>query len=264
MKILIAGSNSRESENKTKQYNLGKLYSILSEKKDIEKWNDKHLLMVDSGAHSWNKSDITVTGVKGRSKLPSAKIFLKDYSNFIKKYSTKKVIFVEFDVYGKLDYQDITDEYNKIMQIDGNFKIIRVYHPVLDGGSFDILKQWIDEGQDYIGIGNDSIPYLDKIFLMTEDKIKIHGFAMTKLSLLEKYPFFSVDSTTPLSTVLFGNYPNKFIGMKDKKKVIEEKSIEIFHDDWERLENALIKVKKTEKYLTQLWKNKGIIWNELF
>lgn len=264
MKILIAGSNTRNSEQITKDYGLGKLYSILNEKKEIENWDDKYFLMVDSGAHSWNKTDITKVGMSRKTSLPPAKNFFDEYINFIKKHKSKKAIFVEFDTYGKLSYDYITEKYHQILELEGNFKYLRVYHPILDNGSLNLLRQWIDEGQDYIGIGNDSIPYLDKIFLLTGDKIRIHGFAMTKLNLLEKYPFYSADSTTPLSTVIFGNYADKNIAMKDKQKVIEQRSPEIFHDDWERLENAIIKVKETETYLTALWAKRGIVWNDVF
>lgn len=264
MKIIVAGSNTRGVEDYCKKYKSPKLYSILGQKNDIQNWDDNHFLMVDSGAHSWNKETITKIGMKRTSKIKPAGEFIKEYYKFIKKHRDKKVIFVEFDVYGHLSKKKIDKMYYKIINLKNfNGKFIRVYHPMIDNGTLEILKEWINEGQKYIGIGNDSIPYLDDIFALTKDEVKIHGFAMTKIPLLEKYPFFSVDSTSPLSTVIFGRYTKPIMSFKEKDDIIKEKSIECFQDDWERLEKAVIETKKTEEYLTDLWIKKGIKWPEI-
>tara|TARA_R100000805_G_C3612533_1_gene113376 strand:- start:680 stop:1477 length:798 start_codon:yes stop_codon:yes gene_type:complete len=263
MKIIVAGSNTRGVEDYCKKYHVPKLYSILNEKKDIEKWDDKHFLMVDSGAHSWNKETITKIGLKRHSKIKPANEFINTYFNFIKQHKDKKVIWVEFDVYGHLPLETIDEFYNEVKKLNIAGKFIRVYHPILDNGDLTILKKWINQGQDYIGIGNDSTNILHKIFSLTKDKIKIHGFAMTKLPLMEKYPFFSVDSTSPLSTVIFGRYTKPIMNFNEKKDIYASKSIECFQNDEERLENAVKETKETEKYITKLWKEKKVIWNDI-
>ena len=264
MKIFIAGSNTRGCGQACIDNGVPKLYSFKSEKNDIMKWDDANLLMVDSGAHSWNKETINKMGMKKAAKLENATTYLSRYEKFIKDYAEKRTIFVEYDVYGHLKKEDIDESYLRVESIKKNSIFMRVYHPMLDDGKLKILKEWIENGQTYIGIGNDSIPYLDKIFDVTKDKIRIHGFAMTKIEILETYPFFSVDSTTPISTVIFGNYADKYLGMKDKEEVIRRHSIEIFHEDEERLNNAIKQVKKTELYLTRLWERRKIKWNNVF
>jgi hypothetical protein len=263
MKIIVAGSNASNSSEVCRELGLYKLHSILNEKRDIENWDDSHFLMVDSGAHSWNKKDLAHVGMASKKKLPDAKEFLYTYIQFIKKHKDKKMVFVEFDVYNTLPYKYITDKYNEIMDIGGNFKLIRVYHEMLDGGSLDILRKWIDEGQDYIGVGADCAPIFDKIFSITKDKIKLHGFAMTKLPYIEKYPFWSVDSTSPLTTVIFGRYTTPIMNFKGREDVARQKSIECYHEDDERLRNALIETKMTQDYIDELWKKRGIEWKDL-
>ena len=263
MKIIIAGSNTRNVEFQVKKYGGTKLYSILNEKKQIQEWDDDFFLMVDSGAHSWNKETITKIGMKRTSKLKPAAEFMRYYFNFIKKHAHRKLIFVEFDVYGHLPVEQIDKMYEEVMALNPVARFIRVYHPILDGGSLDVLRKWIDEGQEYIGIGNDSTPILDDIFALTRDKVKLHGFAMTKLGLMEKYPFFSVDSTSPLSTVIFGRYTRPIMSFNERDDIAAMKSIECFHLDHERIERAVIETLRTEKYATELWAKKGVIWEDL-
>lgn len=236
---------------------------MLNERKLIENWNDENFLMVDSGAHSWNKENITPTGMKRTSKLKPADEFLINYLEFIKTHKDKKVVWVEFDVYGCLDRKLIDDFYDEVQKIGIKGKMIRVYHPMLDNGDFKTLKKWIDDGHEYIGIGNDSTPYLDDIFNLTKDKVKLHGFAMTKLGLMEKYPFFSVDSTSPLSTVIFGRYTRPIMAFNEREDIFKAKSIECYDDDWQRLEKAILETKKTQEYITELWSKRGIVWESL-
>jgi len=263
MKIIVAGSNTRGVEDVCKKYGAPKLYSILNEKKQIEDWDDNYFLMVDSGAHSWNKETITPVGMKRTKKIRPASEFIKFYFNFIKLHGHKKLIFVEFDVYGHLPVEQIDKFYYDIKALNLKSKFIRVYHPMLDNGTLTTLQKWIDEGQEYIGIGNDSTPYLDDIFSLTRDKVRIHGFAMTKLGLMEKYPFFSVDSTSPLSTVIFGRYTTPIMSFNERDDIMKMKSIECYHDDHERIENAVIETIKTQEYITNLWKKKKIEWENL-
>lgn len=263
MKVIVAGSNTRGVEKMVKDNGLCKLYSMLNERKLIDNWDDDYFLMIDSGAHSWNKETITPVGMKRGTKLKPAKDFIKFYFDYIEKNKHKKSVFVEFDVYGHLPIEQIDEFADNVQKLNGNSKFIRVYHPILDGGDLSILKKWIDQGHTYIGIGNDSTPYLDKIFNITRNEIKIHGFAMTKLGLMLRYPFFSVDSTTPLSTVIFGRYSRPIMSFDDRKDVIERKSIQCYDGDEARLLKAVIETKSTEDFVTEVWKQKGITWNEL-
>lgn len=263
MKILVAGSNTRGAQELCLKHGAPKLYSFLNERSLIEKWDDKDLLMVDSGAHTWNKEVITTFAAPKKKKIEPAETFIRKYFDFFKAHCHKRMVFVEFDVYGHLPIEWIDQLYKRVMLLNPVAKFMRVYHPILDNGSLDTMRKWIDEGQDYIGIGNDSMGILDDIFMLTRDKVRLHGFAMTKMPLMERYPFFSCDSTSPLSSVIFGKYSVPPMKFKKRAEVIAEKSIECYHDDYERIENCIKELKICEKYVTDLWTLKGITWKEL-
>lgn len=261
---MVAGSDTRNSEQLCQKYNVPKLYSMLNERKQIENWNDDYFLMVDSGAHSWNKAAMTPVGMKRKTKLKPAGEFIQEYFDFISSNRHRKLVFVEFDVYLDLPKQQIDEMYDAVHALDGLVsKFCRVYHPTLDNATFEVLKKWVDDGHEYILIANDSLPYLDKIFNITRDKVKVHGLAMTKTTLIEKYPFFSVDSTSPLSTVIFGRYSRPIMAFNEREDIFKAKSIECYDDDWQRLEKAIVETKLTQDYITELWKKKGVKWDDL-
>lgn len=98
---------------------------------------------------------------------------------------------------------------------------------------------------------------------MTRDRVRVHGFAMTKLDLMEAYPFYSVDSTSPLASVIFGKYSLPNMKFKKRDQVIKEKSIECFHDDHERMEKCIVDLIVVQNYITELWAKKGVIWRDI-
>lgn len=84
------------------------------------------------------------------------------------------------------------------------------------------LVKYLDEGYDYIFLGGmvpESTPYLidwldhlfDKYLALPDGtaRVKIHGFGLTTFELMERYPWFSVDSTSWVQIGMFGNilYP---------------------------------------------------------
>jgi hypothetical protein len=98
------------------------------------------------------------------------------------------------------------------------------------------LEKYIGEGYDYIFLGGmvpESAPYLrrwlDRIFdryLTNPDgtaKIKVHGFGLTAIELMRRYPWYSVDST---SWVLAGRYGfvNVDLPTRDLKIAISDQS----------------------------------------
>jgi len=264
MLIMVAGSDTRGSEECCYNHNVPKLYSMLNERKQIDNWNDDYFLMVDSGAHSWNKAAMTPIGMKRKTKLKPAGEFIEEYFQYIKDNRHRKLVFVEFDVYLDLPKEQIDKMYYDVQALDGLVaKFCRVYHPTLDNATFTTLQQWVDEGQEYILIANDSLPYLDAIFNITRDKVKVHGLAMTKTGLIEKYPFFSVDSTSPLSTVIFGRYSRPIMAFNEREDIFKARSIECYDDDWQRLEKAILETKETQNYITELWLKKGVKWEDL-
>ena len=80
------------------------------------------------------------------------------------------------------------------------------------------LVKYLDQGYDYIFLGGmvpESTPYLlgwldhiwDKYLALPDGtaRVKIHGFGLTTFELMDRYPWFSVDSTSWVQIGMFGN-----------------------------------------------------------
>lgn len=262
MKIFAAGSGSKALMGQAQTLGVNKLYSALNEAKQIEQWPGHQELLVDSGAHSWNKSTITsghVGKVLKAKGLPDIDDWMKSYKQFIHKLKDTNHIFVELDVYG-IKGVKIVDDYVKSIYEETGKRLLRVYHPVLDGGSCETMLKWAEEGYPYLGVANDSLDILDKVFKITKDKIKVHGFAITKHNYLYKYPFYSVDSTTVISGLLYGGifeYPLKFTG---KDKLIKYRRKELAYDNDMNSLHSFDELLKVERLFTDLWTKRGVIW----
>lgn len=105
-------------------------------------------------------------------------------------------------------------EYLKAMESLG-CKVQPVFHAREDES---YLKKYLDEGYDYIFIGG-MVPestkwllgWLDDLFdryLTNPDgtaRVKLHGFGLTDQTLMLRYPWYSVDSSSWLMTGIFGS-----------------------------------------------------------
>ena len=80
------------------------------------------------------------------------------------------------------------------------------------------LKRCLDEGYDYIFLGGmvpETTQYLlgwldhvwDKYLALPDGtaRVKVHGFGLTTFELMERYPWYSVDSTSWVQISMFGN-----------------------------------------------------------
>ena len=87
------------------------------------------------------------------------------------------------------------------------------------------------------------------------DKCKVHGLGITGKKVLQKYPFYSVDST---SWLVFQQYGTS--------KAIPNKTLQKYHcknSHWSRRNQYEINYYlENEEYLTKLWKKRGIYWND--
>jgi len=205
---------------------------------------NKVSLFLDSGAHSlYVKLGMVKTlsgqklslmkglGSTGKDNYAYAKTkefrdYLDAYIKFVHENKDYLTTYVNLDVIGNAD---LTWENQKIMESHG-LKPIPVYH---FGENFKWLKMYVDK-YDYVGIGglgqgiskNDFIGMGDRVFSFICDtsnnlpRVKVHGFAMTSLDLMLRYPWYSVDSTSWVLTSRFGSvYVPRF---KDGKYVYDK------------------------------------------
>lgn len=153
-------------------------------------------LFLDSGAFSAFTKGITID-------IQDYIQFIKDNQDVIETYANLDVI---GDPAGTLDNQEIMER--------AGLNPLPCFHY---GEDIDYLKYYLSK-HEYIALGGmvpistaDLIPWLDDIFgyHICDDqgypKVKIHGFGLTSLKLMLRYPWYSVDSTSWVMTGRMGS-----------------------------------------------------------
>ena len=198
-------------------------------------------LMCDSGAHSYFERNVrNKTGIYDRHlwnwdafKEPVFHEFLMDYILFLKENKDKITTAVSLDAiydpetsYGIYCY----------MKYGHGLDVLPVYHFAEDIKWFQLYMQHTD----YIGISGlgqgipkqDYYEWVNQVFELICDKQtgipqwKIHGFALTSVEVMVKYPFYSVDSSSWVQFSRFGKImvPQLINGVYDYTK----KPLDIF------------------------------------
>jgi hypothetical protein len=160
--------------------NSGILYSYYYVQKK-ETLNFVNSYFLDSGAFSaWRKSVI---------------IDIEKYISFVQFHKNSIETFANLDVIG----DPIATWKNQRIMESYNLNPIPCFH---FGEDLKWLKKYV-ERYEYVALGGmvgktkrkALILWLDQVFKIIE-KTKTHGFGITDLLLLKKYPWYSVDSTT--------------------------------------------------------------------
>jgi len=138
------------------------------------------------------------------------KIDIQEYIEFIKKYKRHLEVYANLDV---IKNPDATFRNQLIMEKAG-LEPLPVFH---FGSDIKWLRRYIDRGHDYIALGvaqnntTDKLsPWLDTLFskYLTDSDgmpiIKVHGFAVTNFTVMLRYPWYSVDSTSWIITARTG------------------------------------------------------------
>lgn len=234
MKIYLAG-NPKAKPRDIREHIDYKLWSYYHEKKQAIEWGSEGQLL-DSGAFTaWTK------GVE---------IDIDELIAFIKLHKPENAI--QLDVIGK---EEETWENYRYMTSKG-VEVLPVIHYK---ASEKHIKRVVKKA-DYICLGG-LVPlarrkkklqeWLDYIFTFEEiRKVKVHCLGITTRWVLERYPFYSVDSTSYLSIF---RYPQSDSYNKVKQKVYSRQRAVLEEID---------KTKKLEKYITELWKRRGIIFKD--
>jgi len=154
-------------------------------------------IFLDSGAYS--------------AFTKKVEIKIDEYIEFIKKNSEYVRWYSNLDVIGDPD-ESIKNQ--KYMESKG-LKPLPCYHY---GEPPEYLLNYLSKGYDYICIGGmvpvptvSLITWLDLLwntYLVDKNgmpKVKVHGFGMTSLEIIFRYPWYSVDSTSWVLTSRFGS-----------------------------------------------------------
>jgi len=199
----------------------------------------KIMLFIDSGAHSLYNKFVRGSG-KGFGKgsyewytTPEFWEYVDKYAEFIHENKHVIDVYANVDVIGHPEYT-----YNVQKYLENKWKL-RPLPVVHFGTEIKYLQRYIEEGHDYIAIGglgqevvsSTYYQWADRIFDYICDNparlptVKIHGFALTSLRLMLRYPWYSVDSTAWVVTGRMGAiYVPRF---KNGKWVYNENSWKI-------------------------------------
>lgn len=158
-----------------------------------------------------NKVDLFLDSGAFSAWTQGIEINIQDYIEFIKKYKDEIDLYANLDVISfspnpsdKEEAARKTLENQKIMESAG-LSPLPVFHV---GEPWKYLEYYLKK-YDYIGLGGMVqqpktilIPWLDKVFgdficdKRGYPKVKVHGFGLTSVPLMIRYPWYSVDSTT--------------------------------------------------------------------
>lgn len=198
MKIFLAGSgwNRHCWENRDffDFYRLESFVYIKGEEKNISKYK---MFLLDSGAFTFMSK---VNGVVDWDN------YIETYADFINKYDVK--YFFELDIDVIVGIKEVERLRNKLESLT-NKKCIPVWHK---SRGLDYWKKMCKE-YDYIAIGGIVTQEIKRteydvfyplLKIAKENNTKVHGLGFTNLKGLEKYKFYSVDSTSWLSGNRFG------------------------------------------------------------
>ncbi len=164
---------------------------------------------LDSGAYSFLQNT--------QSKVQNIDQYFFNYINFIKQYKNNIDLYANLDVISRSDFTksaELSFLNWKIMKKEGLDPI-----PVLHyGENGKWLQKYLDAGCSYIALGgfancitkNKYVIWADKIWknILTDEKnmpiVKVHGFGITSVPIIFRYPWYSVDSTSWRMTADYG------------------------------------------------------------
>lgn len=173
--------------------------------------NTEHGLFLDSGAFSLFSQVRTSTADAKRGKTDFSWYESREFAAYMDRYAAfvKENLDV-LDVYATVDVifnPELTWKAQKYLEKKHGLKPLPVVH---FGSDLSWLRKYLDAGYDYIAFGGSAqnvgpelyIQWADRAFDVVCDtpdrmpRCKVHGFAVTGLKLMFRYPWFSVDSTT--------------------------------------------------------------------
>lgn len=130
--------------------------------------------------------------------------YMDAYAAFVKEHKIGIDFYANVDAIGNpaLSYRNL-----KYLEEQHDLKPVPIIH---NGTDLKWIERHIREGYDYIGFGvsmrvfsrESTLTWLDKAFDLVCSgpgrlpRVKIHGFGITSIGFLFRYPFFSTDSTT--------------------------------------------------------------------
>ena len=175
----------------------------------MQKKKKEVTLFLDSGAHSLYMKLMLQNNTFNEKEYDE---YFDNYIQFIKDNEQFIDTYVNLDVIN----DPVRSMKNYKRMIKEGLNPIGVVHP---GEEYKWIDQYIEMGCEYIGLGGLGQFFTKQKYYQWADqawakhicksdgmpKVKVHGFAMTSLDLMLRYPWWSVDSTSWVQTGRFGN-----------------------------------------------------------
>lgn len=198
--------------------------------------------LLDSGGFSARKHGLTIN--------------VKDYAKYLNNY--------KIEVAFNLDVMDNAESLKnqRYLEEHTNTYVLPVYHGTewLDK-KWDGLLDYYIEHYPFISLGGmagketseeNMERFRNFVFSKTRDKVMVHGLGMTNIRILQKCPFFTVDSTSWMSPALFaGSSVHSPEWMKANAK-----SRHFSYNILDEIPYWL----NFEKDFTRLWERRGLKW----
>lgn len=290
MKVYLAGYEGVSTSYEValpKDYNvfLTYFYKKNSERclEFMKENNQKRIVTIDSGAHSFfgfiGSSVTDQSGKQKLDKMPDPNKYFEEYAAWLQSHHHLLSYFVELDLHVIVGYKRVKEWRQELIR-NGLFKkCIPVHHAYNSDRDFDEL---LDQAESrYIGlegiIDKDNVlPYNSLLKKCYAKQVKAHCFAMTKPVYMDKYPFYSVDSSRWLNPIKYGCFDiwdSKRAELKTVKstqkdffKYNTDVSLHSKNRDKEIARKKLLysadQYFNMQNYFTKLWQARGVNWKD--
>ena len=218
-------------------------YFYMFKRPDLQEkiiYGSKPPFLLDSGAFSF---------MSGKTINQGWESYLRDYISFINKYDIN--LFFELDIDAVVGHDKVLDLRKQLEDGTGK-KCIPVWHKSRG------KEEWFNliESYDYVAIGGLVAKFIKQSehkylpwFLQTarKQKTKVHCLGYTATKSLDKYPFYSIDSTSWTSANRYGEahtFNGKHIERRRSQKgqrAIYEKLVVHNFKEWTKYANHMEK-----------------------
>lgn len=223
--LYFAGSSVPDAEQWLIRNNSNRLQSQLNDRPNIKRWcesSNNGKLFIDSGAFSAH--------TKGKN------LDVDEYINYVNTLDDYIHIFAQVDhIPGKFRQPKTPEQLAEAPKLSwdnylymkdkvkSKHKLLPIFHQGEDFKWLINMLEFTDSDGHipYIGISpandlstNKKEVFIEKCFNIIEKSsnpnVKTHAFGMTSLNVLERYPFYSADSTSWIMSAAMGNIMTPF------------------------------------------------------
>jgi len=229
-------------------------------------------VILDCGAHSlFSINGVSAHNRESRRSGPiDVSAYFTQYLAFVEKNWDSLSFFVELDIGELVGMDRVRRMRRRIKERGLSSKCLYGWHP--PNGLRDYLWMVDNAESRYVGIQGprprlpvlEYGPFVSKAY---DAGCRLHGFAITNTDLLQRYPFYSVDSTRWLTTVQYmrhtefvdGKFVNPFVGVRSPW-VKAKPSLAGGLSAQDRLRQTIQAARDAERFFTDYWRAREVDW----